>query len=74
MQGMTMSYTPEDQLLEPAISKIREGIADFHARAQARLDAGDVDWKTSHLKELLDLRVQLMRVDTELSILGSQTR
>lgn len=69
-----MSHTPEYQYLEPAVRKVREAFDDFHARAQARLDAGTDEWNVDHLRELAEIRARMIQLDTDLSIILKGTQ
>ena len=74
-QGETkVSYTPEDQYLEPSLEKILEGIKEFNEAAQKRTEAGRSEWKQSHLDELRDLRIKFIMLEAELTKLKDEVR
>lgn len=68
-----MSYTPEDQCLEPHIEQIISGIRGFNAATCQRL-ANAREWKAEYLKELISLRSRMGELEAELILLNQRTR
>lgn len=67
-----MSYTPDEQLLSPSITKILEGMKEFEAAAIER--AASEDYTENHLAELSDTRKKLLDLRTKLEKLKRETR
>jgi hypothetical protein len=68
-----VSYTPEQQYLEPGIEKICEGIDLFNAAALERIkDSGE--WQPDHLEELGDFIAEFTRLRVRLTNLKNRTR
>lgn len=63
-----MSYTPDDQLLTPSLTKIISGIEDFITASTNRLN-DSCEWQANHLNELTELSIKLLRLKTELILL-----
>ena len=60
-----MSYTPEDQLLEPGINKIIEGIELLRDAAHARIAAPN-DYTQYHIQEMIWLCTELTELEVKL--------
>ena len=69
-----MSYTPENQLLAGPIDQILNGIDQFNENAHNRITTDVVEWDDKHLKELHELRKQLLDVHFQLEKLRKKTR
>lgn len=59
-----MSILFADQEIEPAITKILEGIKEFKSAAQARKESKD--WTDSHIDDLIKIEKQLLDIDLSL--------
>lgn len=68
-----MSYTPDNQLLEPSLKKTLEGIDMLDAAIMARHRDRRV-WDEDHLEEILALSVDLRRMQARLRKLMNETR
>ena len=68
-----MSYTPENQLLEPSLEKIIEGIDEFNSAAMERIK-DSTEWKDEHIDELQELIGEFIRMRRKLSILKEEVR
>ena len=56
-----MTYRPDSQALEPAITKILDGIEEFQSAVRYRQEA-EGEWKEDHLKDLCDAETELVSV------------
>lgn len=68
-----MVYTPDDQLLEPHLKTIIEGIDGLIKAVNERID-DNKEWKREHLIEITDLSSRLQTLRTELVLLKDNTR
>ena len=71
-----MSYTPEDQLLEPSLEKILEGIEEFNNAFTKRLEANDgsnghKEWSDEHIDELAEISAKFQTFKVKLTKLKS---
>lgn len=74
-----MSYTPEDQLLEPSLEKILEGIEEFNNAFTKRLEANDgsngpKEWSDEHIDELAEISAKFQTFKVKLTKLKRETR
>lgn len=67
-----MSYTADDERLNPSIDLMLEGMDAFHIAAQVRVE-NSASWSQSHLRELMRLRQTLLSIELELRHLRSHT-
>lgn len=67
-----MSYTPEDQYLEPSLQQILDGIRDFSNAVSKRITSGG--WKRSHIDEIQILRLELLKLEPALYKLKKEER
>lgn len=68
-----MSYTPDNQLLNPSTETIIGGIDEFTAAVRERVSAGTSEWKERHLLDITELSNRLFTLRTELTILMGDT-
>lgn len=68
-----MSYTPDDQYLEPGIDKTLEGMQEIFDATHERLKHPE-EWNKNHLDELSELQIDLIRLRRKLSDLKKTTR
>lgn len=66
-----MSYRPDNQSLEPGITKIVEGMDILLDAIEVRLNSDD--WTTEHLNEIAKLGKRLFGIKLELLKLKSKT-
>lgn len=59
-----MSYTPESQILEPALAKLAEAAADVRERMMNRVREGG--WSEEHAKELRDWAARLIELEADI--------
>ena len=71
-----MSYTSDEQKLEPSIYKILEGFEDFNSAANARHKQNaetNKEWTDEHLDELVELQGEILKLKRKLQKLQSET-
>ena len=71
-----MSYTPDEQKLEPSIYKILEGFEDFNCAANARHKQNaemHKELSDEHLDELVELQGDILKLKRKLQKLQSKT-
>jgi hypothetical protein len=68
-----MSYTPDDQLLEPGIQNILDGIRQLQNSIRERLTYPN-DWSSGHLSEIKEIRVELTKWENTLLDLKERVR
>lgn len=71
-----MSYTPENQLLEPSLTKILEGIEEFNAAFTKRLQANEntqLTWDDKHIDELAEISAGFQLLKVKLTKIKSST-
>lgn len=68
-----MSYTPENQLLDPGLTQIIEGIDKTNAAIDARISS-DLDWLDDHLDEITALASELIELKSRLCRLRKRVR
>lgn len=66
-----MSVRPEDQALNPHITKIIEGFDNFHAAAVKRIRSRD--FTKGHEEELVNIGEELRRLELKLVRLQADT-
>jgi phosphoribosyl 1,2-cyclic phosphodiesterase len=66
-----VSYTPEVQHLCPSITKVLEGMDDLDAAIMARHRNRDL-WQEDHLQEILELSIDLRRMQVRLRKLEAE--
>lgn len=66
-----MSYTPEEQHLRPSITQVLEGMDDLDAAIMARHRNRDL-WQEDHLQEILELSIDMRRLQVRLRKLESE--
>ena len=68
-----MSYTPENQLLEPSVTMIIDGINNFDDAARQRVLHPE-EWSVNHINELAVLQGDLAKLRARLVILMKGAR
>lgn len=68
-----MSYTPDNQLLEPGLSKTIEGIEETCSAIQERINCS-YEWKPEHLNEIQELSSELHKLKLRLLRLKKNVR
>jgi len=66
-----MSYIPENQLLEPSIIKLLEGIEQFNKASDNRIN-NVTEWTSEHIEKLTEIKKELVDLHTKLNILKSE--
>ena len=66
-----MSYTPEDQILQPVVDKLISNINKFKEVVQNRimdkhLNSPGEGWRDDHLKRIRSIRDRLEKIQLEL--------
>ena len=68
-----MSFTRDDQLLEPHIIKILEGIRGFRAATIERVKNSN-DWESDHLAEIAQVSLSMISHEAKLIKIKNETR
>lgn len=66
-----MSYRDPAQALEPALTKILDGIREFDAAVRERVESGE--WLDTHITSIDALRLELLRYERRLIALRKET-
>lgn len=66
-----MSYRAPEQALEEPIDKILNGIAEYDAAVDKRIESGE--WKKDHCDEIADISLALRRIAMRLRKVKAHT-
>lgn len=62
-----MSYTPENEKIDPSVEKMLEGIKEFGECADRKLESGL--WSSAHIREVFDIKKDLIDLQLRLHAL-----